>query len=127
MIVERKKLLSPFHKIRPTRCQPPVWVMVNCVSTCHSSPSAGRSWPTKFTGPTDVVALAASSSKLWVGMISCPSSSRGAIAPVSGVPSLRVWRSHRAPSAVPSNSSDRSHSGRRIVKPTDLISSTFAA
>ena len=87
MIEERKKLLSPFQTIRPVFCQPPVYLTVNSVSTCQLVPSAARSWPMKFTGPTDVVAEAASSSKSAVGKCSWPLPSVNALA---GEPPLRV-------------------------------------
>ena len=50
--------------------------------------------PRKFTGPSAVVALDASSSKSLVRITSCPSSRNGAMSPDVGVPPLRVWRSH---------------------------------
>ncbi len=87
MIEERKKLLSPFQTISPMFCQPPVYWTVNSVSTCQSVPSAARSWPMKFTGPTDVCALAASISKSAVGRCSWPSANVNALA---GEPPLRV-------------------------------------
>src|SRR5919201_6411189 len=107
VIVERKKLLSPCHTISPVPCQPPVWVIVNWVSTSQLSPRAARSWPMKLIGPTEVVPLAASISKSLVGIVSCPPDSVGAIDPLVGVPPLRVWRSHCEASEPPSNSSER--------------------
>ena len=107
MIVERKKLLSPCHTIRPACCQPPVNCTVNWVSTDQLLPSEGRSWPRKLTGPSAVVAEFESSSKLFVGMVSTPPPIVGASAPSVGVPPLRVWRSHCEPIVVPSNSSER--------------------
>src|SRR3954452_20342901 len=104
VIEERTKLLSPFQMIRPVFCQPPLYLTVNSVSAVQLVPSAARSWPMKFTGPTDVVVLAASSSKSAVGMCSWPLASVKALA---GEPPLRVWRCHCAPSAAPSNSSER--------------------
>ena len=89
MIVERKKLLSPCHTIRPACCQPPLNCTVNWVSTDQLLPSDGRSWPRKFTGPSAVVAEAASSSKLLVGIVSMPPDNV-ASAPSVGVPPLRV-------------------------------------
>src|SRR5919106_852973 len=128
VIVERKKLLSACQSIRPTPCQPPVWVTVNWVSTDQSSPSAGRSWPTKLTGPTEVVALAASSSKSLVGSDSLPSASVGAIGPLVGVPPLRVWRSQRSSTAEPSNSSERSYVHAPMTENSTLpISETLPA
>src|SRR3954470_24330598 len=104
VIEERTKLLSPFQMIRPVFCQPPVYLTVNSVSAVQLVPSAARSWPMKFTGPSDVAAAAASSSKSAVGMCSWPPENVNAL---SGEPPLRVWRCHCAPSAAPSNSSER--------------------
>ena len=87
MIEVRTKLLSPLQMIMPVFCQPPVYLTVNSVSAVQLVPSAARSWPMKFTGPTDVVALAASSSKSAVGMCSWPPANVIALA---GVPPLRV-------------------------------------
>src|SRR3954449_2308294 len=103
----RKKLLSPFHTIMPTFCQPPLNCTVNSVSAVQLEPSAAKSWPMKFTGPTDVLAAAASSSQSAVGSFSVPPDSESAPAPVTGVPPLRVWRIHCEPSVVPLNSSER--------------------
>src|SRR6478735_2499425 len=104
VIEERKKLLSPFQTIRPVFCQPPGYLPVNSVSAVQLVPSAARSWPMKFTGPSDVAVAAASSSKSAVGMCSWPSENVNAL---SGEPPLRVWRCHWAPRAVPLNSSER--------------------
>src|SRR3954453_2982502 len=90
VIVERKKLLSPFQTTRPMFCQPPVKRTVNCVSAVQFVPRAGRSWPRKLIGPTDVLASAASISRLFVGRCSWPPETVGARTPVVGVPSLRV-------------------------------------
>src|SRR4051794_36190951 len=90
VIVERKKLLSPCHTTRPTFCQPPVIRTVNCVSAVQFVPSAGRSWPRKLIGPTEVLASAASISRLFVGRCSWPPETVGASGPVVGVPPLRV-------------------------------------
>ncbi len=87
--MERKKLLSPFQTTRPMFCQPPRYWAVNCVSTVQFVPSAGRSWPRKLIGPTDVAA-AASISRSFVGRWSWPPDTVGASGPVVGVPPLRV-------------------------------------
>jgi hypothetical protein len=127
VIVERKKLLSPCQTIRPVCCQPPLCSTVSCVSTSQSSPSAARSCPRKFTGPAAVVALAASSSKSFVGIVSCPFETVGAIGPLVGVPPLRVWRSQR-PSSGPSNSSEREYSHAPMTENRTLwISDTLPA
>ena len=87
VIEERTKLLSPFQMIMPVFCQPPLYLTVNSVSAVQLVPSAARSWPMKFTGPSDVAAAAASSSKSAVGMCSWPSANVNAL---SGEPPLRV-------------------------------------
>ena len=56
VMLERKKLSSPFHTIRPIDCQAAVNWAVNCVSAVHALPSCGRSCPMKLTGPTAVAA-----------------------------------------------------------------------
>src|SRR5215218_6722146 len=116
VIVERKKLLSACQSIRPTPCQPPVCVTVNWVSTDQLSPSAARSWPRKLIGPTAVVALLPSISKSFVFIVSCPLPTVGAIGPSVGVPPLRVWRSQRASSVVPVNSSERWYAHRSTTE-----------
>src|SRR3954471_8270215 len=88
--VERKKLLSPFQTTRPTFCQPPVKRTVNCVSAVQALPSAGRSWPRKLIGPTEVLESAASISRSFVGRCSWAPETGGAGGPVVGVPPLRV-------------------------------------
>src|ERR1051325_10180557 len=90
VMVERKKLLSPFQTTRPTFCQPPLNWTVNCVSAVQALPSAGRSWPRKLIGPTEVVPPAASISRSFVGRWSWPPETVGASGPVVGVPPLRV-------------------------------------
>ena len=56
VIEVRTKLLSPFQMIMPVFCQPPLYLTVNSVSAVQLVPSAARSWPMKFTGPSDVAA-----------------------------------------------------------------------
>ena len=100
---------------------------MNCVSAVQALPRAGRSWPRRLIGPTDV----------W----RWPRRSRGrSSAGAAGRrrPSARAgpWSAYRRcgcdassgrGSAVPSNSSERSQVGSWILTVTDLAVSVLAA
>ena len=108
VIVERKKLSSACHSIRPTPCQPPVWVTVNWVSTDHSLAERGQVLAEEVDRadrgrPRSRRRSRSRSSAASAGRSppSAPST------PVVGVPPLRVCRSQRLSSAVPLNSSER--------------------